>query len=248
MIRSHTWIVKRKTPLLLAAILGLVAILFSLKIISQSSHWPDDHHSAGERKNPSEAALDADINRSTPTKSDRADAAYKKSLQEMEREFDEILPAKFPDQFSSLCDANLEPGDHLILGGFKNADGNFEFNSLNLEAVEVDGTTQHVVHMKTFTMDQTSVSELGLDPLVSPAKKRIQQSIVFPAGQSSRMVSAIEIMSSPAIRVNPGQPGSINMGTDKQALVLSVITQPGDDGNSIRVRTRIESPAGTTHP
>jgi hypothetical protein len=237
--------VKRKTPLLLAVILGLLAIFLTIKVLNRNGN-STGRSSNSEREKSKDASLNSDINGHTSTKSDRADAAYKKSLKEMEREFDEILPAQFPDQHSTLCDTNLKPGENLIIGGFKHADGNFEFSSLVVEKIEVDGSNR--VTMKTFIMSGERVTELGLDSLVSTAKKRIQQSIVFPPGDQSWMRSAVDMMTTPSITIKPGQLGAMSIGTDKNGLALSVITDPGSEGNSIRVRTRIESPVETQNP
>ncbi len=236
---------KRKTPLLLAVILGLLAIFLTIKVLNRNGN-SSGRSSNSEREKSNDASLNSDINGHTSTKSDRADAAYKKSLKEMEREFDEILPAQFSDQHSTLCDTNLKPGENLIIGGFKHADGNFEFSSLVVEKIEVDGSNR--VTMKTFIMSGERVTELGLDSLVSTAKKRIQQSIVFPPGDQSWMRSAVDMMTTPSITIKPGQLGVMSMGTDKNGLALSVITDPGSEGNSIRVRTRIESPVETRNP
>jgi hypothetical protein len=240
--------VKRKTPLLLAVILALLAIIASVKVVTKNGNAAGNHTSESERKKSWETSFDSNSNEPTATKSDRADAAYKKSLQEMEREFDEILPVQFPDQHSTLCDTNLKPGENLIIGGFKHANGNFEFSSLIVEDIDVDGSTQHIVRMKTFIMSGERVTEFGLDPLVSSAKKRIQQSIVFAPGDQSWMRSADDVISMPSITMKPGQHGAINVGGDKKGLAMSVITDPGSEGNSIRVRTRIESPVESENP
>jgi hypothetical protein len=243
--------VKRISPLLLAVILGLLAIFLTIKVMNRNGNSADrssDRSSVSVREKSNHASLNGDINGAASTKSDRADAAYKKSLQEMEREFDEILPAQFPDQHSTLCDTYLKSGENLIIGGFKHADGNFEFSSLIVEEIEVDGSNQHFVRMKTFIMSRERVTELGLDSLVSTAKKRIQQSIVFPSNDQSWMSSAVDVMTAPSITMKPGQLGVISVGTDKKGLALSVLTDSGSEGNSIRIRTRIESSVETQNP
>lgn len=247
-MKRHSRIVKQKTLLFLLVIIGLLALLVSIKLITRNDNPTDNHISGSERTNFGNMPSDGEINGRSSTKRDRADAAYKKSLQEMEREFDEILPAQYPDQHSTLCDTNIKLGENLIIGGFNQADGNFEFSSLIVEEIEVDGSNRHLVRMKTFIMSGERVTELGLDSLVSTAKKRRQQSIVFPPGDQSWMRSAVDVISMPSITMKPGQLGAISVGAAKKGLALSVITDLGSEGNSIRVRTRIESPVENHNP
>lgn len=233
---------KPKTLLLPVVFLGLLGIFLFIKKISQNSYSQDHPVSVGQKESSSNASLDADISEYSPSKRDRPDAAYIKSRQEMDREFDKILPATFPDHNSSLCDTNLKLGDHLILGGFETKDGNFVFNSLNVQAIEVDGKTKHIAKMTMFTMSPENVNKLGLDSLLSPAKKRIQQSIVFPAENPPWMDSPINMAWVPPITLDPGQRGSIETIKGQEGVVMSMISEPGSDENFTRIRTRLEIP------
>ncbi len=164
-------------------------------------------------------------------------------LQDLEKEFDEILPAQFPDQPSSLCDAELKPGETLVLGGFGSGDGGYEFTAIQAEmSVSDTGSTGFILRLKSFTMGRDASHEIGLESLISPAKTRIQKSVVFPPGESPWMDAASSVILAPMVAMDAGTPATINMGTKEQARVYSLIANPiGDDG-SLRLRTRIENP------
>lgn len=192
-----------------------------------------------------------DSARPKQTKRGRQDDADAKALRELEAEFDEILPAQFPDQFSSLSDATLEPGETLALGGFRKANGSYEFTFLEITPIAADGRPHdsqgslpvYAITMRTMEMSRGKSSQNGLDSLISPAKTRIQKIIVFPPGEIPQPDPNGGIMTMPSATVRPNSPAIMSVGTDDRAYVISLIVSPTDVANSIRIRTRVESPA-----
>lgn len=185
------------------------------------------------------------------TKRGRQDDADAKALRELEAEFDEILPAQFPEQFSTLCDASLNPGETLVLGGFRKADGNYEFTMLEAEPLGVDGAPlqkegaapQYRIKAKTLAISHEASLEMGLDTLISPAKTRIQKNIVFPAGEFPRPDGYSRAMAMPSVTVRPDVAATISIGTDYESYVISLIVSPQDASATLRIRTRVESPS-----
>jgi len=101
------------------------------------------------------------------------------------------------------------------------------------------------VRSKALIMSPEASSELGLGSLISPAKTRIQKSVVFPPDETLlRPDNTVGMMTMPSITLPPDTVASAQIGTEKQGRVTSIIVNPGDTKGSIRIRTRIESPAG----
>jgi hypothetical protein len=95
------------------------------------------------------------------------------------------------DGFSSLCDTTLSLGETLVLGGFRHADGNYEFTMLELKPTGADGAPmqegaadRYNVTATVFKLSREKSLEMGLGSLISPAITRIQKSIAFPPGET----------------------------------------------------------------
>lgn len=237
--------------LLPAAILSL-AVALSINLISSKNNDESDK--------PDSPAENASTNTSTnsldpqetelETRREREDPSAAIARRNLEKEFDEILPAQFPNQNSSLCDATLSPGDTLFLGGFKKPDDSYEFTTMTVEPIGTDaqplkteGTApQYKVSMKILNMSAEKSTQIGLDSLVSTAKTRIQKSITFPPDELPQTDVDTKLLSMPTLIMKPGVPASLSVGSEEQAHAISLIVNPNDEDQSIRIRTRVESP------
>ena len=233
--------------------IALLVILLSPKTndeTNSSGSSPEKTHTNVSTDSRSPAEIDI------RTKRDREDPEAALALREMEREFDRLLPALFPKQNTSLCDTTLEPGDTLVLGGFRRSDGNYEFTMLEAEPLGVDGAPfqkegdapQYKITTKFLLMSREKSSEIGLDSLISPAKIRIQKSIVFPVGKTPSLDASIHIMSMPHIVTRPDTAASMSIIQEDQGYLMSMIVSPKDASKSLRIRTRVESPSELISP
>lgn len=166
----------------------------------------------------------------------------------MENEFDRILPAQFPEQYSSLCDVSLKPGETLVLGGFRTTQGDLEFTTMQAEPTDTgNGQTGYLIKMKTMHLSADLSREIGLEHLISPARMRIQKSAVLSPDEAARMNSG-KIISTPSLLTKADEMATISVGSDHKAHVISLIASPGPDEASLRLRTRTESPVENTGP
>lgn len=242
----------KRNALLIPAILCFLATLAFLGLKSMGYVFSAGEHGQTAAGNTPHPSLNESSDQPPQTKRDRHEGGDAKALRELEAEFDEILPAQFPDQPSSLCDATLEPGETLFLGGFGKADGNYEFTMLEAKPVGADGASrktagpapQYKITTRTMSLSREKSSEMGLSSLISPAKTRIQKSIVFPSGETPPLGEITRVMTMPSATTRPDTAATISVGTDDQAYVISFIINPQEDSDSIRLRTRIESPDG----
>lgn len=233
-------------PLLIPAILCVLVIAAFIGLKSyRSGTAPKDTNGAEQGNTPASVRESDPLKPSQTTKRERQGEAEAKALRDLEKEFDQILPAQFPEQFSALSDSNLKTGESLVLGGFKRSDGNYEFTRLKVDPVTAeDGSIQYRISTRSLSINSENSSKVGLDSLISPARTRIQKSLKFPSNDITMLKSAVDTMTSPIIQVKPGTAATISIGTAEQAYVISVMVSPTDDGESMRVRTRVESPAG----
>lgn len=237
--------------LLATAAICILAIALSVILIPSMNRNKDGSSGSSPNNTLTTTSADSRSTHITETKFEREDQGAAKALRELEIEFDKILPAQFPGQFSSLCDATLEPGETLVLGGFMKADGNYEFTMLEATPLGADGNplqtegsaVNYKVTTRTMGMSREKSSEMGLGSLISPAKTRIQKSIVFPAGQAPALTDITRVMTMPSVTTRPDGAATMSIGTDDQAYVMSLIVSPQDTGESLRIRTRIESPS-----
>jgi hypothetical protein len=238
----------KRSALLIPAILCFLATLAFLGLKSMGYVFSAGEHGQSAAGNTPHPSLNESSDKPPQTKRNRHEDGDAKALRGLEAEFDEILPAQFPKQFSSLCDTTLDLGETLVLGGFRKADGDYEFTMLNVEPIGADdaplqkgAAAQYKVKITTSVMSRGDSLEVGFGHLISPAMTRIQKSIAFPPGEN-RLIHTKSIATM-SIFVTQDQAGSIQIGTDDKAYVVSMIVSPEDTGKSTRIRTRVESPA-----
>jgi hypothetical protein len=232
----------------MSAILSLLAILVLLGLIQMGSVVSTKAHRENGNGNASHPSRINDPDQQPQTKRSRRNNADAKALRELEAEFDEILPALY-DGFSSLCDTTLTLGETLFLGGFRHADGNYEFTMLEFEPTGADGAPmqegaadRYIVTATVFKLSREKSEEMGLGSLISPAITRIQKSVAFPPGETPSIhEEAVAIEQ--RFEIRPDQTARTGTGTDSKAYRFSMIVSPEDTGKSIRIRTRVESPA-----
>jgi hypothetical protein len=231
--------------LLVPAAICILAIALSVKLIPSISNDKDSSPASSPENTLTTTSADSRSQQETETKLERENQGSAQARRNLEKEFDELLPAQFPDQHSSLCDVNLEAGESLVLGGFKRSDGNYEFTKITVTPKVSEGNVMfYSIKAATMVLTEEKSSEFGYDALVSPAKTRIQKSLITSSGATAPSSDYFGFMSSPTIITAANQPGSISVGGSESAHVISTIAAPQGDGDSIRLRARIESPAG----
>ena len=229
----------KRNALFVPAILCFLATLAFLGLKSMGYVFSAGEHgqtAAGITPHP---ALNESSDQPPQTKRDRHENGDAKALRELEAEFDEILPAQFPEQFSSLCDVTLKSGESLVLGGFRKSDGNYEFTMIT---VAPNDSGQYTTKATTMVLSPDRTSELGFDALVSPAKTRIQKSLIVDSGAIIGTGNFVEMMTGPYMTAPANTSSTISVGNSESSHVISTLVNPQNDGDSIRLRTRIESP------
>jgi hypothetical protein len=238
----------KRNALLTLAFLCLLATLALLGLKSMGYVFSAGKHGQTAAGNTPHPSLIDNSDQPPQTKRGRHEDGDAKALRELEAEFDEILPAQFPEQFSSLCDTTLDPGETLVLGGFRKADGDYEFTMLEVEPIGPDGTpwqegaaSQYKVTLMAFGLSREKSVEMGFGSLISPAMTRIQKSMSFPPGEAPS-IDAEAVATMPSVVTRPDQYATIQMGANDKAYKVSMIVSREDTGKSIRIRTRVESP------
>lgn len=246
----------KRQALLIPAILLVFGIVALIALKSQRSGAASEEADKAAEKNTPYPTEQSERRLTSQTKRERKSGADAQALRELEIEFDRILPAQFPEQPSSLCDATLEPGESLILGGFRNSDGNYEFTILEVEPLKMDGTPlkpgemdgaplQYRVWTKSLTMSHEASLKIGLGSLISPAKTRIQKNLIFTSAEVMQVLRGDTAGASamPSVTARADTRAVISAGTEQQAHVISMMASPVEGSESVRLRSRVESPA-----
>lgn len=242
----HFHTMSRNTTVILSTCFILLACMAGTRTCSIRNPMPPEAQPSAGQSGGGGSTIQGEPGRPGPERRDRGASSSHSGL---EAEFDKILPAQFPEQFSSLCDATLQPGESLVLGGFRKPDGNYEFTMLEVEPIGADGAplqegaaTQYKVTLKNFGLSREKSMESGFGSLISPAMTRIQKSIAFPPGETPS-IETQDVATMPTVVTRPDQTATIQMGSNEKAYMVSMIVSSEDSGKSIRIRTRVESPS-----
>lgn len=250
----------QKQTLLIPAILLVLGIVAFIALKSQRSGGASEDTVNEEQTNAPNSPQQSDHRLPSQIKRERKGEADAKAFRELEIEFDKILPAQFPQQSSSLCDATLKPGETLILGGFERSDGNYEFTQLEVEPLKMDGTPfkpgemdsaplQYRILTKSLAISREASSKIGLGSLLSPAKTRIQKNLIFTSAEVMLLmgVDTVRADTKPTITAKADTSAVLSIGTietEKPGHAISMMVSPIEGGESTRIRVRVEGTQG----
>jgi hypothetical protein len=231
--------------LLIPSAICILAIALLVILLSPKKNDQTTSLDSSTETIPTKASTDSQNPKETDirTKRNREDHEATLALRQMEKEFDKLLPAQFPEQFSSMCDVTLEPGESLVLGGFRKSDGNYEFTVITVTPNDFgEAVRNYSIKATTMVLSPERSSELGFDALVAPSKTRIQKSLVVSSEAITGAGDFVGVMTGPYAVAPTNTPTTISVGNSESAHVISTLVNPQNDGDSIRLRTRIESP------
>ncbi|MDP4721751.1 MAG: hypothetical protein NWR51_14140 [Akkermansiaceae bacterium] len=235
-----------KQKLLVPAAICLLAIALSIILISSES--TDDAGNSASQAGNIAGAISANASSlqetESKTKHEREDPSAAIARRNLEKEFDEILPAQFPGQFSSICDVALKSDESLILGGFKTSKGNYEFTEVKVIPSEAgNGENQYLISVQSLILTPEKSAEIGFDTLVSPARTRIQKSLIVNSQDIDLSGDGVpSTLSIPPMVTNANSPATCSINYPGCGYAVSTMVSPQGDGESVRLRTRIEIP------
>ncbi|MDP4625062.1 MAG: hypothetical protein NWT08_07980 [Akkermansiaceae bacterium] len=231
--------------LLIPAGICLFTVALSIILISSRNNDGASEPDSSAENAPNSVSSQASPAQETvsETKREREDPEAAIARRNLEKEFDELLPAKYPQQYSSLCDVSLKLGESVILGGFKRSDGDYEFTRISVTPLNAaDSRDQYSIKTEQLILTADKTTQAGLDSLLIPAKTQIQNYKVMTDEENFTSRDGITFQSRPTVITSADSTSLVMMGTDEGAIVMSFRVNPFADKESIRLRTRIETP------
>jgi hypothetical protein len=120
---------------------------------------------------------------------------------------------------SAAVNAVVSPGESLVTGGYKLADGRFELTFITPKGVdangEVPGTDQILIEAKSLVVNDAFVDASGLDTLATNARNTLQHAEawsgddVFNTFKSASEAEGVEMDASPKVVARPNQPFAV---------------------------------------
>lgn len=246
-----------------------IALVVLIAIVGFRSGHEDDHTAA---KAPATGPLtprerlESDAINSRDMRPPRA-AARKKSDPEREEikslrrelettraQLEKITRPLQQDVLSSTVNAEINPGETLVTGGYKTADGNYELTLLTPRSVTLeDGREAIEVDGKVLSVGSEFAEAHGLETLATNAKNTLQhaeawkQDDVAKTFAAGRDAEGVGMMSAPKVTVLPSTPFTLSIGEKNGAQFSIEGTVARSPNGSYAIQSRIERTSKAEH-
>ncbi len=230
--------------------LGVAVIVLVLWVIASRKSEPrptgGDSTAAGAG---ARAGTSGDAETVGPRKSKgrvREDDPTARKRKEFQDRFDALLPPLDPGSESAICEVELQPGEGIVMGGFKMGDGRTKVSYLTPLRVDSGpaGVAQYELRMQSFLLDDAALSGLGLDALSDGGRMRQQQFTTSPEMRAEAADSSSAgklLVSLPTVITQSDQRFTISTGKDGVGDSISGIMSPVAGGEGVILRARMEN-------
>ena len=148
---------------------------------------------------------------------------------------------------SSTVNAEINPGETLVTGGYKTADGNYELTLLTPRSVTLeDGREAIEMDGKVLSVGSDFVRSHGLETLATNAKNTLQHAEAWMQDEVSRTLAAARdaegagILSSPKVLTLPSQSFTVSIGKTDDAQFSLEATVVRSSKGSFAIQSRVE--------
>lgn len=151
------------------------------------------------------------------------------------------------DVLSSTVNAEINPGESLVTGGYRTADGNYELTLLTPRSVTLeDGREAIEVDGKVLSVGSEFVEAHGLETLATNAKNTLQHAEAWMQDDVARTLAAardtegVGVFRSPRVTTLPSTSFTVNIGeTDGAQFALEGTVARSPNGN-FAIQSRVE--------
>ena len=247
----------------LSLVFGIALVALIIIVVYRNSHKNDP--SAGkapatEHATPRER-LESDVSRSHELRSARA-ATRRTTDSEREREdikdlrrqletaraqLERITRPLEQDVLSSTVNAEINPGETLVTGGYRTADGNYELTLLTPRSVTLeDGREAIEVDGKVLSVGSDFVGAHGLETLATNARNTLQhaeawmQDDVASTLAAARDAEGAGVLSSPKVITLPSTSFTVSIGEADGAQFSFEGTVARSPSGSFAIQSRVE--------
>lgn len=180
--------------------------------------------------------------------SERAEVeSLRRELETARAQLEKITRPLQQDVLSSTVNAEINPGETLVTGGYRTAHGNYELTLLTPRSVTLeDGREAIEVDGKVLSIGSEFVGAQGLETLATNARNTLQhaeswkQHDVAKTLAAARIAEGIDMMTLPKVTVPPSGQFSVILG-EKNGVHFSIEgTVARSPNGSYAIQSRIE--------
>jgi len=246
----------------LLAIVGVIALVALVAIVGYRNIRKNDPsaakasatgHATQRERLESEASSSREMRRPLVTTGKKIDSekeeidSLRRELETARTQLERITRPLEQDVLSSTVNAEIKPGETLVTGGYKTADGNYEMTFLTprsfrledgREAIEVDG--------KVLSVGSEFVEAHGLKTLATNARNTLQHAEAWMQDDVARTLAAarnaegLGILSSPKVVTLPSTPFCLSIGETNGAQFSLEGTVARNPNGSFAIQSRVE--------
>lgn len=173
-------------------------------------------------------------------------SALRDTLADREAELELVTRPFTTEASSSFVKVELGADEVLVMGGFKMADGRYQFTFLapqEIDSKAENGALQ--VKAQVLILPEEAVETAGLDTLATNARNTLQHAEAWPASDLAvvmRQAAGIkggEYMVAPMINVNADQKFELSLGDESAGYSLGGTLGRGGEGFDVSARIEI---------
>lgn len=151
------------------------------------------------------------------------------------------------DILSSTVNAEIKPGETLVTGGYRTADGNYELTLITPRGITLeDGREAIEVNNKILSVGSEFVEAHGLETLATNARNTLQHAEAWMQDDVARTLAAasdaegVGILSSPKVITLPSTSFTLSMGEKDGAQFSFEGTVARSPSGSFAIQARVE--------
>lgn len=239
----------------LSLIFGIALVALIVIVGYRNSHKNDPSATKvsvtpRERLESDTSTLSARTVTSRTTDSQREREDIKKLRRELEAaraQLEKITRPLGQDVLSSTVNAEINPGETLVTGGYRTADGNYEVTLLTPRSITLeDGREAFELDSKVLSVGTEFVGAHGLDTLTTNARNTLQhaeawmQDDVAKTLAAARDAEGADIVSSPRVMTLPSKSFSVSIGESDIAQFSLEGTVGRSPSGNFAIQSRVE--------
>ncbi len=151
------------------------------------------------------------------------------------------------DVLSSTVNAEINPGETLVTGGYKTADGNYEMTFITPSSYTLDDGREAIrISSKVLSVGSEFVEANGMETLATNAKNTLQHSEAWTQDDlletftAASKAKGVDIFTSPTIVAIPSEAFTLVMGKFGGAQFSIEGTATKSPNGSFAIQTRVE--------
>jgi hypothetical protein len=173
--------------------------------------------------------------------------SLRRELETARTQLEKITRPLQQDVLSSTVNAEINPGETLVTGGYRTADGNYELTFLTPRGVTLeDGREAIEVDSKVLSVGSEFVGAHGLEAIATNARNTLQHAEAWKQEDVAKTLAAgrdaegVGVMTGPKVTVLPSTSFTLSIGEKNGAQFSIEGTVARSPNGSYAIQSRIE--------